>query len=180
MGRTFAPRQARISVGAALGAALLVLALPAVAAHAAAPQTGEHCAVVIEKLRPGQTESRVVSHECGHDPRLLRAAKASTRLMTWFDKKGFSVADGARSFAVFGSEGPCDTAGYAISDVARFAHDDFWHDRISSYKTYAGCDEQHLCRAKDFDWCVSVDGYDVEDVGWYLDDEIDSMKIRNG
>lgn len=128
----------RSRVCAALGLALLatlstVAVGPSAASAASAKQAARHCAIVIEKLQPGDHESRVVSRECADDAGKLRMARAATLLMTWYKDLWYE----GESTKVYGQDGPCDANGYGISNVgAGAAH---WNDSISSYKVFNNC-----------------------------------------
>jgi hypothetical protein len=100
---------------------------------------GQHCVVVLDKLRPGQTTSRTLSRTCADRtdaPALTRTAAASTLLLVLYQDVNF----GGASTKIYGAYGPCDAEGYGFSNLGT------WRNRVSSLKG--------------FNWCNVVDLYD--------------------
>jgi hypothetical protein len=96
------------------------------------------CRIVLEKIRPGESESRVYSRDCYDRQQEMLAAKkvepfASTLLMTWYADINF----GGRSTFIEGKDGPCDHSGYGIRNVDGWAGG--WNDVISSFKSWNHC-----------------------------------------
>ncbi|MDR7275998.1 hypothetical protein [Catenuloplanes atrovinosus] len=163
------------TVAAGMAVAMVVTAP---AAQAAPASTGEeHCVVVLDKLRPGETTSRVVSRQCADTPEAARqkhqeayaGAAAATLLLTLYADINY----GGASTVLEGNAGACDTAGYGFRDLGS------WRNRISSFKR--------------FNWCQRVQGFDLVNYGgaaygpWTTDtpwvgsaanDRIDSLQTR--
>lgn len=95
--------------------------------------SGSHCTILLEKIHPGHTESRVLSYECAETQVEADAlpAAASTLLMTWYKDIRF----GGDSVPIRGVDGPCDASGYGFSDI----NADGWNDSISSFKGWNRC-----------------------------------------
>jgi hypothetical protein len=96
------------------------------------------CRIVLEKIRPGESESRVYSNDCyGSQQEMLAARKiephASTLLMTWYVDANY----GGASTYIEGHDGPCDRDGYGIRNVNGWAWG--WNDVISSFKSWNHC-----------------------------------------
>jgi hypothetical protein len=128
-------------------ALVLVPAVPAAAGGKPMPLggkpmpagAGQHCVVVLDKLRPGQTTSRVLSRTCADRadaPALTKAAAASTLLLVLYQDVNF----GGASTRITGAYGPCDAEGYGFSNLGS------WRNKVSSLKG--------------FNWCNVVDLYD--------------------
>jgi hypothetical protein len=96
--------------------------------------SGPYCAIVLDKIRPGQVESRVVSNTCAETKEALAGVQAASSsdvlLMEWW----LNINFGGTGAAIMGHEGPCDGAGYGIRDVG-FA----WRNLISSFKSFSNC-----------------------------------------
>ena len=96
---------------------------------------GSHCAIVLDKIQPGQIQSRVVSYTCAETRDALAsmtaAAESSVLLMEWWVDLNY----GGPGTAILGNGGPCDSAGYGIVDTG-FG----WHNIISSLKSFSNCD----------------------------------------
>jgi len=63
-----------------------------------------------------------------------RAARAGTLLMTWYLEPGYR----GDSTDIRSAEGPCDAAGYGVSDIGGYLGRN-WNDAISSFRTYRNC-----------------------------------------
>ncbi|MEU1534010.1 hypothetical protein [Streptomyces fagopyri] len=165
----------RVAAATAVTAALLALTAGySSTATAAAVDTHEarNCVIVLDKLQPGQTSSRVLSRSCTTGTASAQAQPSgiqSTLLMTWYADANQSGA----STQIRGSSGGCDASGYGIAYVG-----DDWNDRISSYKLFGTCN--------------SIDAYDTSDYGneiyfcgicsadnipWSANDRISSMWV---
>src|SRR5207249_4781821 len=114
-----------------------------------------YCRIVIAKLQPGETTSRVLSQQCSNQPLAISSTQTqllmatshmqplqptlplqvgcplfSTHLMRWWADIQYSG-----SFTdVCGRSGPCDSSGYGFSYVG-----DSWNDRISSFQVFNHC-----------------------------------------
>lgn len=119
-------------------AAGLAAAAPASASSTQA-ETGKggavtHCVTVIEKLAPGERESRIVERTCTTDAQKLVSMKASMNfrslLVQYFEHPDHQGA----SDSIYGWGGSCDASGYGIPSTAPF------ENRISSWYTYGTCD----------------------------------------
>ncbi|KAB2352313.1 hypothetical protein [Actinomadura rudentiformis] len=91
-----------------------------------------HCRVVLDRIRPGEKFSRVVSRTCSAD-RADLGINAETALMTWYQHASY---DGA-SMTYTGLYGPCDKAGYGVRDVGYY--DRAWRYSISSFRVHNNC-----------------------------------------
>jgi hypothetical protein len=92
-------------------------------------EAGIHCQVVLDKLRPGDTSSRVLSSRCARAGQTLVAPRASVPILTIYENLNY----GGRSKTFYGGAGPCDASGYAISDVGGIPlHPSWWRTRVSS------------------------------------------------
>lgn len=102
------------------------------AAGAPARASGLHCVVVLDKLKPGQHTSPVVSRFCGST---ARTSKAYALLMTTY----WDADYGGNSTQYFGRSGGCDSDGYGIPAVG---YPD--NTNISSFKTDNNCNYTNL------------------------------------
>jgi hypothetical protein len=94
---------------------------------------GRHCVVVLDKLRPGQTSSRVISQTCADRadaPALTTAAATSTLLLVLYEHVNY----GGASTRITGAYGPCDAEGYGVSALVSS-----WRNRVSSLKGFNYC-----------------------------------------
>jgi hypothetical protein len=90
---------------------------------------GMHCQVVLDKVRPGESSSRVLSSQCARAGQTLVAPRASVPILTIYEHLNY----GGRSKTFYGSAGPCDASGYAINDVGGIPlHPSWWRTRVSS------------------------------------------------
>ncbi|GAB3434964.1 hypothetical protein GCM10027569_86500 [Flindersiella endophytica] len=138
----------------------------------------EHCIVVLDKLKPGQSVSRVAGRYCADSPEAaarLRAAndpspQATTLLLVVYEDANF----GGASTRLEGSAGPCDTAGYGISALVPA-----WRNRITSFKRFNVCqivtgyDNTNYGGATYGPWRA-----DTANVGSAANDHIDSLRLR--
>ncbi|WP_394834375.1 hypothetical protein LVJ94_48535 [Pendulispora rubella] len=137
--------------------------------------SGRHCRVVLEKLEPGETESRVAADECVADEKdfTLNPA-ASTLLMIWYEHPYF----GGESRAIYGNAGPCDSAGYGVSDVGAN-----WYSRISSFKGFNSCNDITAFVGTKYTgywvgWGTHAAELAIGDVGPDLDNNIRSFRMH--
>jgi hypothetical protein len=135
--------------------------------------TGSHCAVLLDKLQPGQTESRVVSYTCADSEQALASLQpaASVKLMTVFLDINFGIK--IKDF--FGAAGPCDASGYSINNVGADAN-----DRISSFQTFSSCN--HTVAFVDINQSGGSQGYNgtsISFVGNAMNDQISSFHINH-
>jgi hypothetical protein len=166
------------------------LASPAAAAPSN-PASAAHCAAVLDKVRPGESESRILRRACASTPEGARVALsaatpgfaplAATALMTWFEHAEYSVAGGGSSYTFYGNYGTCDGLGYSIPNITKAAGR-FWHDRISSFKAYGDCNLVTLYRGNDyteggiFYRTQAQPHLDVP--GGLMNDRADSLKVQ--
>jgi hypothetical protein len=135
--------------------------------------TGAHCAVLLDKLQPGQTESRVVSYTCADSEQALASLQpaASVKLMTVFQNSNFGIK--IKDF--FGAAGPCDASGYSINNVGADAN-----DRISSFQTFSNCN--HTVAFVDINQGGGSQGYNgtsISFVGNAMNDRISSFHTNH-
>lgn len=159
------------TVTATASAALCLLS---VSAPAQASVEDEHCVLVLDAPQPGREEPAAPSHTCFPDAesrdRSPQAA-ADTLLMTWYDLPDFAGA----STQVRGRSGGCDREGYGIAYVG-----DDWNDRISSFRTFNGCNTvsgyHHANYGADAYYCGKCgdSGFNASYVGSGADNRISS------
>lgn len=101
---------------------------------AAAGASEIHCKVVIDKLRPGETTSRVKSSECVQGDQAPAALASEIPIITYYEHINWTGS----SKTVYGSAGPCDASGYAISDVGDW-WSGWWNRNISSWRYGNNC-----------------------------------------
>jgi hypothetical protein len=135
-------------------------------ARAAANQPSENCQIVLDKLRPGERSSRILSQQCVPAGQPLVAPQGRTLLMTWYSNANLK---GART-NVYGKYGPCDSSGYVISNTNQLGTTSYWGYYISSYRVFSHCywstafsdyAEHGVCRV--FAGNVNYVGYDLND-----------------
>ncbi|MFF3443535.1 hypothetical protein [Streptosporangium sp. NPDC002721] len=141
--------QVKLWFRAIIGATLLVgvLGVPGVQAVAALPSgpspgpsigvgdplpEGKHCRVVLDKLRPGEKISRVLSRTCADRQESLNINQ-DLLIMTWYQDLNY----GGLSTVVEGAYGPCDANGYGIRDTGAWVAG--WRNIITSYKVWNNC-----------------------------------------
>jgi hypothetical protein len=158
-----------------LGLAVTAPAQAAVTTTAAPkPATGgQHCVVVLDKLRPGQSASRVLSRTCADRadaPALTRAAAASTLLLVLYEHINY----GGASTKIYGSYGPCDAEGYGVSALVSS-----WRNRISSLKGFNWCNVVELYDGINYATSLEVKGAIGSRLDWpwvgYANDKTDSI-----
>jgi len=170
-----------LAAAAAILVGLAVTALtPAVAATSAAPKpaaAGQHCVVVLDKLRPGQTNSRVLSRTCADRadaPALTTAAASSTLLLVLYEHINY----GGASTTITGAYGPCDAEGYGVSALVSS-----WRNRVSSFKGFNYCNVVELFDGINYARSLQIYGaggsrLDVAWVGSYANDKTDSILMH--
>src|SRR5205807_1322823 len=106
-------RKVVTAIAAATLAAISVAGTAEAATHA--PSAGKlprRCVVVLDKLKPGQKVSNVVSRTCGTAAQ-VKAPNATVLLGEfWYDANY-----GGNSTQYYGRYGPCDADGYGIPTV---------------------------------------------------------------
>ncbi|MFI0443961.1 hypothetical protein [Actinomadura sp. 6N118] len=132
---------------------------------AATSQQGKNCLVVLDRVKPGEKASRVVSRTCADDKADLRINE-QTVLMYWNGDSDF----GGAFTAVAGWYGPCDDTGYVLE------LDSWWRRNISSFETRASCDRQQAV-ANDGRTTRYYSGYTTAYVGDRMNDDIGWFKI---
>jgi hypothetical protein len=129
---------------ASLFALILVLAAMAFAqsAHAATEKKAAAatadiiCQAVIEKVRPGETYSRVKSEECVEEGQTLVAPAADIPILTVYEHINY----GGRGKVFYGDQGPCDASGYRISNLGSLGlNAGWWNRNVSSFRYGSGC-----------------------------------------
>jgi hypothetical protein len=155
----------------------LLLVAPASAALAS-PAAQEHCVIVVEKLKPGQTTSNIRSQTCASrpgSPQLQQtSALAGTLLIVLYEHHTY----GGASTRIEGSDGPCDAAGYGIS-----ALNSTWRNRMTSFKTFNWCNVIDLYDNNNYGgaflggWGSATSTLSVSNVGSYANDRTNSMLL---
>ncbi|NKZ03767.1 hypothetical protein [Actinomadura latina] len=89
-----------------------------------------HCAYVLDRMRPGETSSRVLRQGCAPSEKEARGAvgaAADTLLLVMYADANY----GGLTKSWYGKYGPCDTEGYGIRNLETT----FWNinDKISSW-----------------------------------------------
>ena len=158
-----------------LGLAVTAPAQAAVTTTAAPkPATGgQHCVVVLDKLRSGQSASRVLSRTCADRadaPALTTAAATSTLLLVLYEHINY----GGASTKIYGSYGPCDAEGYGVSALVSS-----WRNRISSLKGFNWCNVVELYDGINYATSLEVKGAIGSRLDWpwvgYANDKTDSI-----
>ncbi|MCX4582919.1 hypothetical protein [Streptomyces sp. NBC_01481] len=165
----------RTSLALASAACLVALGTPASAAAGtpggAASET--HCVIVVDKVKPGETVSKVVPRGCftgsesaARAEAAVPVAAAETHLMTWAEHADY----GGAYTHIYGSAGPCDSAGYS------FRPGSWWSSRLSSFLVEGGCNKSYLSGPRGNG---SFDS-DVPYVGDTLNDAVTYIKVWRG
>jgi hypothetical protein len=172
----------RVAVLAVIGPLVAVTAVAtfgvgrAAAANTSAPSAsagaGRNCTMVIDKLQPGETVSKVRSYTCAAPgqpaPAPDASIEASTQLMLWCVDWNW----GSPCTFVYGTAGPCDATGYGISYVGNV-----WNDVISSFLVYNNCWYTRAYIDSNYGGgCQDYSG-DVSYVGDFMNDRISSFRI---
>ncbi|UXX98059.1 hypothetical protein N7U49_48060 (plasmid) [Streptomyces sp. AD2-2] len=143
-------------------------------ATAADSHETQKCVIVLDKLQPGHTSSRVLSHTCTAGTESAQAQPSSiqsTLLMTWYADANQSGA----STQIRGSSGGCDASGYGIAYVG-----DDWNDRISSYKLFGTCNTVDAYDTSNYGNEIYFCGICTSDnIPWSANDRISSMWIKH-
>lgn len=119
-------------------AAVLTGTAAAGPAAARAPEAPYHCVITLHG-------ADVPTARCGAAAE-TRAARSGTLLTTWYE----DVDYGGDSTDIRNAGGPCDAAGFGVSDIGGFLGPG-WDDSISSFRT--------------FDSCVVVQGFESSEYG---------------
>lgn len=101
---------------AAIGGLVIPATASAVTLAPASAATDQNCAIVVDRLQPGELSSQIVTKTCspaGTDPALPASVQADDLLVTFYG----DVDYGGESSQVFGDDGPCDAEGYGINDM---------------------------------------------------------------
>jgi hypothetical protein len=106
------------------------------AASAAVAEAPQECQIVLAEAavvdgRPVLPKEPIMSAECAGPGEKLAAPRASTLLMTWYSSYNY----GGSSTKIYGSGGPCDSAGYGFPDMGTPE----WNDRVRSWKVFNNC-----------------------------------------
>jgi hypothetical protein len=151
-------------------------------AHAASQTAAraEHCQIVLAKLQPGETTSRILSQQCSTQPvatsnerpPVIRAdcPFGSTHLMRWWADIYYSGA----YTDICGWSGPCDSSGYGISYVGNA-----WNDRISSFQVFNHCYYTRAYVNANYGGDCRAYAGDTDWVGSYMNDKISSFRIAS-
>jgi uncharacterized protein with PIN domain len=178
----------RVFAAGAVGlmAAVLITLVPsnAVASSAMATPTGSEvpvvaeksCATLYERLKPGETVSRVKARACGGSQAEARAELAaltcclSYKLMTVYQHDNLEGLDD-----VMYGDFPCDPVGYGFSDL-RPAHNNV--GGITSYELHNLCGQSLLYNGHSFaQMCNGFRATSVGYVGTSCNDRIFSARI---
>ena len=168
----------RLVLGAAVAMIMTTAAQQPANAAPADPVVAadQHCVVVLDKLRPGQTASRILSRTCAdraHASALHEAAAASTLLLVLYEHANY----GGASTRITGAYGACDAEGYGISALVSS-----WRNRVSSFKGFNYCNVVELFDGVNYAQSLMVSGaagsrLDEPWVGSYANDKADSILV---
>lgn len=167
-------RLTTLIVVAAIATALSGVAPAAAGGKPMPAAVGQHCVVVLDKLRAGQSTSRVLSRTCADRAdasALTEAAAASTLLLVLYEH----VTYGGASTKIYGAYGPCDAEGYGVSALVSS-----WRNRISSLKGFNYCNVVELYDGINYAHFLGSRGtggsrLDWDWVGSYANDKTDSI-----
>ncbi|MER6442373.1 hypothetical protein ABT275_39575 [Streptomyces sp. NPDC001185] len=167
----------RATAAAAVTATLLALTganSSTASAATAGTREARNCVIVLDRLQPGETSSRVLSRTCTTDTGSAQAQPSSiqsTLLMTWYADANQSGA----STQIRGSSGGCDASGYGIAYVG-----DDWNDRISSYKLFGTCNTVDAYDTSNYGNEIYFCGIcSADNIPWSANDRISSMWIKH-
>jgi hypothetical protein len=143
----------------------------------------QHCAFLIGKIPPGETESPILARECADTEEELDRGALSiggTLLMTWYSNADY----GGKSTRIEGHGGPCDEEGYGIGNLA----DPAWRNSLSSLKGWNKCNRIEVFLEpsykgkhrfwEDLDRVNDAPTVQVHYVGAEFNDKIRSFLIR--
>ncbi|WP_171168080.1 hypothetical protein [Streptomyces sp. I05A-00742] len=151
-------------------------------AVAVEPPAQRHCITVLDKLKPGERESRVIEHRCtdqGESEADLRSQVPLARalLLKHWDLSRY----GGDSDEFYGRDGGCDAAGYGIPDLGELAN------KVSSFRSYGTCsavtgyvDGRYGGRSRT--WDNSTMDKPINGVPWAepIDNDIESWWLKAG
>lgn len=145
----------------------------ALALAPASAATDQNCAIVIDRLQPGESSSQIVSKTCspaGTGPALPAGIQAADLIVTFYGDVGY----GGTSSQVFGDDGPCDADGYGINNM------DDVNDEVglaSSYRLAGTCTISEMYTGYDAEGTSSglIFGQDQSYVGATFNDNINSF-----
>ncbi|MFE9019277.1 hypothetical protein ACFYNL_11995 [Streptomyces sp. NPDC007808] len=162
----------RTALALASAACVLAVGSPALAAGTAPTATTTHCVLVLDEVKAGERVSDVSSYKCfkGADASARAAAaapRAQTELMTWAEHADY----GGTYTKVYGSAGPCDSAGYS------FSPNSYWSTHLSSFLLDGGCNRSFLSGPRGNG---SFSSRSVSYVGDTLNDAVSYIKIWRG
>jgi hypothetical protein len=163
----------------AVGTVALSTANAATVKHSASVEkSAKYCAVVLDRVRPGEKTSRALAKRCATDQETLNrdaAVSASTPLIKFFDCSGWYEPCGWIIY--YGAYGTCDRLGYVWNYVG-----DMWNDKFSSFLVYGACFTTVVYR----DWYLQnpaeahVYTGNVHQIYSPLNNNTSSFKIRSG
>jgi hypothetical protein len=141
----------------------------------AAVDTGTHCAVVLDKVHPGETVSRVLSTTCARDA-TPKVALASIPILSIWENLNYTGA----SKTFYGGSGPCDAAGYIIRDVGdNGIHLAWWRTHVSSFMWGNNCSYVNAYKGgNNTGFCAMYHG-NVGYVGAFMNDKIWSFHVQS-
>ncbi|TWD81674.1 hypothetical protein FB561_2794 [Kribbella amoyensis] len=132
--------------------------------------------MILDPVKPGQTESRVVERKCSSDPQeLASATQATTLLMSMC----ININYGGGCTNWRGTAGTCDAAGYGVKDIgAKWGALD---DNISSLKLYGACNQAGLYENTNYNFRQpgreQFYGGNTPYVGAYMNDRATSVVV---
>lgn len=171
-------RKRRLIASLALAVAALSIGTTA---HAAPAKSGtRHCGVLLAKVRPGETSSKVLKEACSSSQAGMAKAlgvQEDVILLSLFKDADFQ--GDAKNW--LGADGPCDSAGYAIPNLHTTLPWNSFDDSISSwYQGTAFCNYVNFWSdpyysGKHVAWPHYTS---VSYVGDYINDQTSSISVH--
>jgi hypothetical protein len=142
---------------------------------AEAAQPAMHCAVVLDKVHPGETASRVMSESCSTSATSVVPLASIPILSIW---ENINYTGASKTF--YGGSGPCDAAGYIIRDVGdNGIHFAWWRTHVSSFMWGNNCSFVNAYKGgNNTGFCAMYHG-NVGYVGAFMNDKIWSFHVQS-
>jgi hypothetical protein len=171
--------------GYVITASALVLAFLPSPASADEPNSlpkGTACALVLGPIDFESGANAVVSYECADDPAQF-VVEGRTRLVRFYSHANFNPnpwAPYSYTFDVYGTAGPCDSAGYMVNDLGTLASPRrSWRYELSSYRVYNNCNFTETWTGPyKSGWWSPLHYGDVSYVGTTWNDNTGSLRLR--
>ncbi len=115
-------------------ASLALTPLPARAGETS--PSGQHCQTILGVPDPVTRLAEVESFECAPNGEQLVAPEGRTLLIRWYRHAYYYEEGWWDHTDIYGSAGPCDSAGYGIRETAYW---NSWGNEISGFKVFNNC-----------------------------------------